>query len=370
MMVYLLGLPGGASRIQFAAVCCLLSIQSTTAWSYLDQDEDIWWVSLLAFGVLVVIFVVTYCAKEVDRYISPIHPYIPRDGLYIAEYREPDGIGKRNVYLTFDGDEEKGWTILHQEKGKMGSTSDKLKRLVVTGGFVDPSGKMWWREEGPGTEVESYGRYDLSRGIFAGTWVATHTARNRTSSRTKDVDEYPKDSILATPSKGLNVRRVKYTSFYHAESFPETVKKPVSRYGKSKDLSKFAADYTAMGDDYVNVTGPDGDVDEVIMARNEMTKRNPSSKYTSKLLVARGDSDPPVYSSKHRSRAGQTAARIFGKFDESATAERSPSPDPDYIKVDDTMSIAPLGNDDATLNSDFAPNLRQDNTFQTNQSFT
>jgi hypothetical protein len=361
----LVGRRADLSRIHFLILCSALTLHSTAAWSYLDQDEDVWWVSLLALGVLIVIFIVIYCTKEVDSFLSPIHPYIPRDGTYVAEYREPDGIGKRNVYLTFDGDEEKGWKILHQGKGvKM----DEIRALVVTGGYVDPSGKMWWREEGPGTAVESYGRYDLSKGTFAGTWAATHSPRDQ-EGRSSDpaAVRTTKDQILVAPSNGVNVRRVKYTSFYHSQSYPPTVPKPKSRYGKSKDLSKLALDYTAMEDGYINVTGPD-DNDAVLVARQEMTTRNPSTP--NRPGISRGDIDPPAHGSKsYRNRAGQAAARIFSKFDKSSSAiDRTPSPDPDYIRVDEAMSFAPVGNDDATVNSEFAPNLRHDNTFQTNES--
>jgi hypothetical protein len=362
------------SRIQCLLVCCALTIQSTSAWTYFDQDEDIWFVSLLALGILVVIFIVIYCTKEVDPYLSPVHPYIPRDGLYVAEYREPDGLGKRNVYLTFGGDEEKGWKILSQTKGVK---INELRSLCVTGGYVDPSGKMWWREEGPGTEVESYGRYDLSKGTFTGTWLATHKPRDQKVSDNSE-HEHPKESIIASSSKGANVRRVKYTSFYHSQSYPATVPKPSSRYGKSKDISKIANDYTAMENDYVNVgKNPDGDdydIDAVLVARHGMNERNPShpsrpNKYSS----SRGGTsshDPPAY----RNRAGQVAARIFSHFDKTTNNkhnnnERAVSPDPDYVKIEQTTSIAPVGNDDATMNSEFAPNLRHDNTFQTNDSF-
>ena len=70
---------------QLYAVCLLLTIQSVMGWEYLGQDEDIYWISILAFGILLVIFMCVCCTSKVDPFLSPIHPYVPRNGLYIAE---------------------------------------------------------------------------------------------------------------------------------------------------------------------------------------------------------------------------------------------------------------------------------------------
>jgi hypothetical protein len=336
----------------FWIVCSVFSIQHVSAWEYLGQDEDNWYMSILALGVLVVIVGVMCCVKRIDPYVSPVPPYEPRDGVYTAEYREPDGVGTRQVHLKFLGDEEKGWKILPEEESGKDQSGDRSRKLRVKGGYVDITGKMWWEEEGPSTQVESYGRYNLSQATFQGTWLATYNVK--------------KDSRIAVdPSKSKNIRRVKYTKFYHSGIYGSSSPTNSENNTRNKDLSKMADKYSRNShksiehephnsckknidkeDDYVNVTVPCHDeADEVMMARADMSVGIPSGR-PSQQLEPRG-----------------AASRIFFQFNRRRNDRdnQSPSPEPDYVKLEDTSSIGPNGNEDATMNSGYQPDQRGHN---------
>jgi hypothetical protein len=131
----------------------------------------------------------------------------PRDGLYMAEYLEPqNGRGSRLVRLFFSADKYRGWIIVpddgvqsnaQKKKDRKNPSYDPEQRnydpkstvrdggsstsyskpngsLGVKEGSVErSSGKIWWKEEGPGTVIESYGYYNFDQSTFYGTWAAT-----------------------------------------------------------------------------------------------------------------------------------------------------------------------------------------------------
>lgn len=236
-------------------------------WNHTSVMNILYFISFLfAFGLCFILA----CGWNRNSCFFPTIPsfYSPQNGLYIAEYMEPDGgIGKRHVSLIFIENGENGWLILpesqypilsppllvsspsslssSQQKPQQEQSSSSAqqqsdqndttqqqqqqqqqpqypvydpRRLCVASGTMDLVGKLIFKEESLSTSVESSGKYNFYNHTFQGTWYATYEPPNSNNDNNKNSSSWFSNddnaSYSSTYAKNKIIRRVKYTNFH------------------------------------------------------------------------------------------------------------------------------------------------------------